>query len=451
MKKLLIMITALAMSTTIAAGGNWEEIFNGKNFDGWKQLNGKAKYAVEDGMIVGYSTMGQPNSFMTTEKKYGDFILEYTMKCTEGLNSGVQIRSESRADYRNYRVHGYQVECDTSARAWSGGIYDEARRGWLYPLKNNPKGQKAFVNGQWNKYRIEAIGPNIRTWINGIPCVDLVDGMTLEGIIGLQVHSIGKKKEMAGKKIIWKDIRIMTKNLAANVTKADNSIRQIETVNYLTDREKAEGWKLLWDGKTNKGWRGAKMDGFPKVGWKIENGELIVLASGGGESAHGGDIVTTRSYRNFDLKVDFKITPGANSGIKYFVDTNLNKGAGSAIGCEFQILDDKKHPDANKGWNKARTVASLYDLIRAPDSKKMNARNWNTARILVEGKHVEHWLNGDMMLDYKRDTDEWRRDLVAKSKYEKWPKFGEAEEGLILLQDHGDEVHFRNVKIREIK
>ena len=127
------------------------------------------------------------------------------------------------------------------------------------------------------------------------------------------------------------------------------------TDNTLSPIEIAEGWKLLWDGKSTEGWRGAKIKTFPTNGWSMKNGVLSVHKNDGKESTNGGDIITVQKYKNFILKVDFKITPGANSGIKYFVDPELNKGEGSAIGCEFQILDDKLHPDAKEGVNGNRT------------------------------------------------------------------------------------------------
>lgn len=234
--------------------------------------------------------------------------------------------------------------------------------------------------------------------------------------------------------------------LAAIVTV---SIWAQETPNTLSESEKNEGWKLLWDGKTTEGWRGAKLDHFPTKGWSIVNGILKVHKSGGGESANGGDIVTTRPYKNFILKVDFKITEGANSGIKYFVDTNLNKGQGSAIGCEFQILDDEKHPDAKLGVKGNRTLGSLYDLIPAPEDKPFLSGVFNTAVIIVKGNHVQHWLNGVKIIEYQRNNQMWEA-LVNFSKYKNWPNFGNAEEGLLLLQDHGDEVWFRNIKIKEL-
>ena len=220
--------------------------------------------------------------------------------------------------------------------------------------------------------------------------------------------------------------------------------------NTLTPAEQREGWKLLWDGKTTEGWRGAKIATFPTKGWKMENGILKVMKSDGGESTNGGDIVTTRKYKNFMLCVDFKITDGANSGIKYFVNPDLNKGEGSAIGCEFQILDDERHPDAKLGVKGNRQLGSLYDLIPAPTDKPVRKGEWNTAVVIVRNSHVEHWLNGVKLLEYERANQMWDA-LVAYSKYRDWPNFGNASEGHILLQDHGDEVWFKNIKIKELK
>ena len=144
------------------------------------------------------------------------------------------------------------------------------------------------------------------------------------------------------------------------------------TDNVLTEQEQREGWKLLWDGKTTNGWRGAKIQTFPEKGWRIEDGVLKVEKANGAESGNGGDIVTEKNYHNFILKVDFKITEGANSGIKYFVDPDMNLGEGSAIGCEFQILDDLRHPDAKLGVKGNRKLGSLYDRIPAPDQKPLD-------------------------------------------------------------------------------
>lgn len=450
MKK-IILTACVAMFAFSGYAQNWQSLFNGKNLSGWKQLNGSAKYTVENGAIVGHTVRNSNNSFLCTKKAYGDFILEFDFRVDDGINSGVQFRSESLKNYQNGRVHGYQFEIDPSKRAWTGGVYDEARRGWLYNLNNNPAAKKAFKNNEWNKARIECIGNSIRTWVNGIACADLLDNTTLSGFIALQVHAIGKDGKEEGKTIAWKNIRILTKDVAKYATPENESVEQINLVdNTISEREAKEGWKLLFDGKTTNGWRGAKLDKFPAKGWVVEDGILKVLAGNGGESTNGGDIVTTRTYRNFILKVDFKITKGANSGIKYFVDPSMNKGAGSAIGCEFQILDDLRHPDAKLGVKGNRKLGSLYDLIPAPANKPFDINQFNTAMIVVRGNHVEHWLNGVKLLEYERNNQEWNA-LVAYSKYKHWPNFGNFTDANILLQDHGNEVWFKNVKILELQ
>jgi hypothetical protein len=222
-----------------------------------------------------------------------------------------------------------------------------------------------------------------------------------------------------------------------------------QSENSLSEKEKKDGWKLLFDGKTSSGWMNAKTRQFPSSGWEIKDGLLMVnpatKAQGG-----GGDIVSTDKYKNFEFSADFRYAPGANSGIKYFVDTDRDNGKYSGIGCEYQILDDKLHPDAKEGISGNRTLAGLYDLI-APGPKKDNgADKWNTAKIIVRGNHVEHWLNGSKTLEYERGNKAWK-DLVATSKFKNIPGFGENAEGRILLQDHGNAVAFRNIKIREMK
>lgn len=437
-------------------GENWNPLFNGRNFDGFTKLNGSAKYHVEDEQMIGVSEINTPNTFMTTNKHYSDFILEFEVRVDASLNSGVQIRSNSLPDYRDGRVHGYQVEIDPSSRAYSGGIYDEARRGWLYPLSRNPKGREAFNVGGWNSYRVEAIGPSIRVWINGVNTSNLMDDMTSEGFIGFQVHGIGTNKDKEGAEVRWRNIRIATENLDRHRWEMDPNVFELNLIpNTLSDQEMRRGWRMLWDGKSSNGWKGAKIDGFPQQGWSMENGELTVHASGGAESENGGDIITIDKFSNFELQFDFKLTEGANSGVKYFVDPNLNKGSGSAIGLEYQILDDKVHPDAKKGVEGNRTLASLYDLIPAHNlsvssrSKPFNGiGKWNRGRILVKGNHIEHWLNGFKVLEYERGTPAFRA-LVAYSKYKDWPNFGAWDEGHILFQDHGDQVSFRSIKVRE--
>lgn len=426
----------------------WSPLFDGQTLDGWTVKGGNARYEVHDGQIVGITVANTPNTFLTTDEHFSDFILELEYKVDPSMNSGIQIRSNSFPFYQEGRVHGYQIEIDPSERAWSGGIYEEGSRGWLYPIIDDQKASSAFRQNDWNHYRIEAIGDTLKTWVNDVPTAHLVDERCDSGFIGLQVHSIGDK-EQAGSEIIWRNIRIITDSLARYSQSIP--LLPVITKNRLLHSQEEDGWRLLWDGKTSQGWRGAKSAQFPEEGWIMEDGELIVLSSGGGEAAAGGDIVTMEEFVDFELELEFKLSEGANSGIKYYVDTELNKGPGSAIGLEFQILDDARHPDAKLGNHEgSRTVGSLYDLIQASPEKHMNPiGQWNQARIISNKNHVEHWLNGQKVLEYERKSPEFRK-LVSESKYKDWPDFGEAESGPILLQDHGDRVAFKNIKIRPI-
>ncbi len=234
---------------------------------------------------------------------------------------------------------------------------------------------------------------------------------------------------------------------SVNTVPGDQASNGEPPPNTLTAEERREGWHLLFDGKTMNGWRGAYLDTLPSRGWDVRDGMLMVQASGGGEAAFGGDIVTKAVYSNFDLKVDFKLTEGANSGIKIFVTEQLPRTPGSAIGLEYQLLDDAKHPDAKLGINGNRTLASLYDLLPAANKKVNPIGEWNHARIIVHGRHVEHWLNGIKVLEYERGGKEFL-EHKAVSKFKDRKEFGEAKEGHILLQDHGNQVFFRNIKIR---
>lgn len=225
--------------------------------------------------------------------------------------------------------------------------------------------------------------------------------------------------------------------------------------NTLTETEKADGWELLFDGESTDGWRQVYGEAFPSGGWVVEDGELVVLESNGRQGGGAGSIVTEEQYSDFELQLEFKLTEGANSGIKYFVVENPDffegDPAGRGIGLEYQVLDDRNHPDAQNGVNGNRTVASLYDLIPAAKDKTVHpVGEWNRVRLLSDGSHVEHWLNGQKVLEYERGGDAYRA-LVDKSKYAGYDHFGMEDAGHILLQDHGNRVAFRNIKIRRLE
>jgi hypothetical protein len=447
---LTLLLTSFQLRPTPVAD-EWQNLFDGKTLHGWKRLGGTAGYKVENGVIVGTSVVGSGNTFLVTDKEYGDFDLELDVKIDDpSSNSGVQTRSHFDAAPAPGKVYGRQVEIDPSARSWSGGVYDEARRQWLYPLDLHPQAKTAFKVGQYNHIKVECLGNEMKTWVNGVPVAYVVDPVDPKGFIGLQVHAVTDAAQ-AGHKVYFKNIRIRTKNLKPSPFPADIYVVNF-VPNYLNAYEKQHGWHLLFDGKTSQGWRSAKGTAFPTQGWQVGDGTMTVLPSEGKEAANGGDIVTNAEYSAFDLSFEFKLTPGANSGVKYFV-TLAEKTNGSAIGLEYQVLDDALHPDAKLGRDGDRTLASLYDLKTAnkPPRFVHPIGEWNVGRVVVyPNNHVEHYLNGAKVLEYERGSPAFR-ELVAQSKYHVWPNFGEAKTGHLLLQDHGNRVSFRSIKLKELK
>ena len=466
----------ILLLVTLQLNSQWTNLI-GEDLSNWETVQGNAVFELNNGIISSRSLLNSPNTFLITKKLYDDFILEFEVYVEEGLNSGVQFRSQIKEDHDPVPypyVYGYQCEIDTSEfRRWTGGIYDESRSNlFLYPITFSVQSRNSFINNQWNKFRIEAIGNSIKTFVNGIQCSNLLDDKSSRGFIGLQLHSI-RNKDQVGKKVSWKNIRIATNNLDKIALKNQDHSRIVNNIdNFLSDYEINRGWKFLFDGKTSNGWRSAKGNDFPNKGWNITNGQLIIESSDGSESRNGGDIVTIEKFKNFELELDFMVSKGGNSGIKYFVDTEKYKVQGSSIGLEFQILDDFNHPDAKKrvkvyelssdkeslvkDYIKSnRTVGSLYDLIEAknlnePRSKRpVRHDTWHRARIISKNGNVEHWLDNIKVLEYNRYSQVFDA-LVQYSKYSKYEDFGKLESGNILLQDHGDLVKYKNIKIRPI-
>lgn len=221
---------SLVVANALAAEDGWINLFNGKDLSGWVQRGGKAKYQVQNGVIVGSTVLDTGNSFLCTEQDYGDFILELDFKVNPVLNSGVQVRSQCFDEAKTIsnagkdikvpagRVHGYQVEIDmdgTKKRWWTGGLYDEGRRGWLYPGTGGGDGKAFTAQGEklskpndWNHFRVEAVGGSIKTFFNGEPRAQITDTMTPRGFIALQVHTVGKDKAKEGIKVEWRNIRL---------------------------------------------------------------------------------------------------------------------------------------------------------------------------------------------------------------------------------------------------
>lgn len=220
--------------------------------------------------------------------------------------------------------------------------------------------------------------------------------------------------------------------------------------NRLEPEEARLGWKLLWDGKSTRGWRGTREETFPTTRWKIEQGVLSVLkAPEGAAGSTYRDIVTSVPYTDYEFSVDFRLSSGANSGIKYAVPPANDRGQLGSVGLEYQLIDDERHPDAKEGKDGNRTLASLYDLYVARGKRAHAIGQWNTARIVVRGTKIEHWLNERRVLEYDR-VSAVHRERVEASKYKTIAGFGLAKSGHLLLQDHGDAVDFRNIKLREL-
>lgn len=370
----------------------WRSLFNGEDLSGWKQLNGDHVYEARDGEIVGSTVPGEPNGFLVTEEEFGDFILELEVRVDMLMNnSGIQFRSLSDEDYRDGRVHGYQAEIDTKPQRWSGSIYDEARRGWLYTTEINPDAKHAFVNNTWNHYRIEAIGTSNRVWVNGVPTAHLVDDETLRGFIGLQLHANNPDDPPGSHRIRFRNLRIRTAELSPSPFDEIFVVNLIP--NTVSDQERAQGFELLWDGRSTEGWSGASGSTDPGRGWETDDD--ILRAAG----IQGDDLVSVRALSGFELKFDFKPhREGATCGLDH-VDSGGDEGR------------------------------SLYCRMA---SQKIRAGEWNQGVIRVHpDDRVDYWLNGYRILEYRQGNEASRR-------------------GRIRLDHDGGDVAYRSIKIRPL-
>ncbi len=448
-----IMLIAMLLSLPCRAQeNNWQTIFNGKDLTGWQQLNGKHIWEVKNGMIVGTTVPGEPNGFLCTIKEYGDFVLELEVSIDTLMNnSGIQFRTLSYPDYNDGRVHGYQMEVDPKPQQWSGAIYEEGgNRGWIYAGDQlSAAAKKAFKRDrksgfQWNKYRIECIGTTIRTWVNSVPAAHLIDSRFLRGYIGLQLHANQANDPAGSYKVRFRNIRIQTGDL--KLSPLDNSYVVNLLPNNLSAQEEKNGYTLLWDGRSSKGWKGPNRSEFPKNAWSISDGEMNVLKSDATESGAGPNIITEEQFGPFELKFDFKLSAGANGGVKYFVNESEADRSVALSSLEYQISDD-----AAAGLSGNRALGSLADLLgskKTPATVKRTGE-WNQAFIkALADNHVEYWLNGNKILEYKRGSAEYK-DLVSKSKYKDLPNFGMSPKGHILLENNGSAVSYRSLKIKE--
>lgn len=407
------LVAAVCLSTScLAQTGGWQSLFNGKDLTGWQVLNAPHEVEVKDGMIVGTTVLGLENGFLCTTQPYGDFILELELNVDLLLdNTGIQFRSLSNPDDRNGRVHGYQVQIENRPphqSQWSGAIYDEAGRGFLYLIEDDPKRQKAYRQNVWNRLRIEAIGTSSRVWINGIPISHIVDDKIMKGMICLQLHG-GPLVDQRGKQSVYmRNVRIQTENLKPSPY--DDIPVANHIPNNLSDAEKSQGFELLFDGKSDKNWRGVADKTLPANAWKIEDGAITIAAPAGG--AQQAVAMTEKQYGPFELKFDFKIHGKEGiAGINYYSDGKAATKRDALYG-KFAIDNYK---------NLAKTSRDLW-------------KEWNLGVIKAfpDGR-VEYWLNSYKIQEYYRSPNQ-------------------ASKGTIILDALGTEaVSYRSIKIRQLK
>jgi hypothetical protein len=418
MKSPACVLSTLTGVMTLAAAAAaaeevWIDLFDGNTLTGWVQKNGYATYTVEDGTIVGRTADGSPNSFLCTEKDYGNFELTFEVRVDNELNSGVQIRSQTTDGSNHGRVNGPQVEIEASGDngAEAGYIYGEATgRGWLTPAERL-KPHKHFHDGEWNRFRILADGPRIQTWINDVAIEDLTDEAIFEthprGFIGLQVHGI--RKGTGPYQVAWRNIRLR---------------RLPETprpANVLTAAEEQQGFQLLFNGRNLEGWKHGG-------NWTVEEGVIA-------RTARGSSLVYAERTipDDFELRFEWKVAEGSNSGV-YYRPTQY----------EYQILDNARHPD---GKNPRTSAASLYFCMAPAYDATRPVGEWNEARIVCKGSVIQHWLNGQKVIDFDYHDPRWSfevellrqrgGDLTARGAH-------------LSLQDHGDPVWYRSLRLREI-
>ena len=395
----LLSLAALVLPTlplTAQDPAGWIELFDGDSLAGWTQRNGSATYEVVDGTIVGTTVSGSPNSFLCTDRFFGDFELEFEVKLFDDeLNSGVQIRSHSIPSVQDGRVHGYQVEVSTNGHA--GFIYDEARRGWLSTDRDDPIARAAFRSGEWNRYRVVCVGSTIKTWVNDVPVADLRDDWSPTGFIGLQVHSVAGDPQW---RVAWRKLRL----------------REIGD---------GGGFASLFDGESLAGW---KVNENPES-IRVHDGAIVLR----GERAHlfYDGPVYAHAFRNFELRCLVLTKPGANSGL-YF-HTAFQDAGWPAQGYEVQVNNSQAD------WRRTGGLYAVEDLREAPARDDQ----WFALEVAVRGQRVSIAVDGRRLVDYLEPEDVER---------------GKGFEGRVLsrgsfaLQCHdpGSEVHFKQIRVRPL-
>ena len=393
-----LLLTALCIASAQADEPGLVDLFNGKNLDGWTQRNGTATYRIDGDMIVGKTSEGSPNSFLCTDKLYGDFELQFDVKVDAALNSGVQIRSQCVGDVPEGRVNGPQVEISLDKMA--GYVYGESAGGWMTPDADR-KPHEHFIDGEWNSYRIVAFGNHIETWINGHQISDLTHEEKFKshpkGFIGLQVHGVGTGQGPF--EVRWRNLKL----------------RDLTKFTVLDNGKDLTGWK------TTGNWL------------RQDDGSLLIQPRDGekGWERYSSYLWAEKKYKNFVLDVEYSYCPGGNSGVYFRVG---DRDQPVKTGIEAQILDSSAKKDAlgshDHGGIVSTDAAPSKNMSRPPGE-------WNRMVVTCIGSHVQIELNGTQIID----TD------LSKSAVKDRPL-----EGYIGFQDHGqpNNIKFRYMRIHEL-
>jgi len=434
----VILFLILGIGSSFAAA-KWQPLFDGKTLDGWEVKGGFAKYHVEDGMIVGSTAKGSPNTFLCTKKEYGDFILEFEVLCDPALNSGCQIRShvyekdttltierngkEMERIRHKGEVYGYQVEIANADTGTSGGVWDEARQAkWLYATQSDPKASKALKNNEWNHYRIQCIGDHIRTWVNGIGCADFHDPLDASGLIGLQVHSVRGDRAL---QVRWRNVRIQ--DLSGTAWQPNFKTNQLND------------WIVKGPPNKNKWVVGtARMNpANPKqlIARKGDN-ELVNLAAKHGDSS---DIYSKQTFGDCYIALEVMVPKGSNSGIYVMGEY------------EVQVLDSYgKDPKKLTGGDMGAIYGAAVPKIEVnpclpPGQWQKYIIEFRAPRFDDKGKKIQN--ANAKFLNVKLNGKTLHKDLEMPKQTPGGVSGREHPVGPLMFQGNHGPVAYRNIRI----
>lgn len=398
----------IVLPAVLVLAPQWQPLFNGRDLDGWRQLGGTAVYKVENGAIVGESRPNTVNSFLCTTKNYGDFELEFEFQIEQGLNSGLQFRSNSFRDYQNFRVHGYQYELNALDPATIGGLYDEARRGWM----QKPAGDvasKAYKVGGWNKGRLVCIGNTFQTWLNGAKIAETSDRIAIDGFIGLQMHEVGDRQQPLRAR--WRNLRIKDLGTYGEIPRTGTP-------------KGAHGW--LQTAADVQNWTKRREPGAP-IGWEWKGAWLEGKAG-------TGDIVSREVHESGFLHMEFSVDENGKTG-----QENGNSGVYLQSRFEIQILN------SNGQQPSLDNCAAIYSI---------KAADFGVTRPAGEWQSYDIWFKAPVYRGETKVSDAvvtvYHNGILVHDKVTVTrPTAAGADQGKnplgILIQDHGHAIRYRNI------